>query len=274
MTLDRDLAVELHDVFQVMQLTRDTPLESLVGVDLVSLEPGQTSQIHRHNRAETVLYMLDGAGVVVIDDTDHAVTAGDRVRIPAGAFHGVRTGDALAALPVRAVAADPRREHRRVGPRAEMMRSPATPADVGPFLSRYLPYLLQRADQLMSRRFHADLQAAGIGVSEWRVLAVLLDDGELPLSVLAGATMLPQPTTTHAVARLEVAGHVARRTGAVRPSPAHRRPDTCGALARRGARGDRRRRERDVLAALPPHDVARLRDEIALLTDSLLAATW
>ena len=92
-TVDRDLAVELHDVFHVMQLTRDTPLESLVGVDLVSLEPGQTSQIHRHNRAETVLYMLDGAGVVVVGDTDHAVTAGDRIRIPAGAFHGVRTGD-------------------------------------------------------------------------------------------------------------------------------------------------------------------------------------
>ena len=38
-----------------------------------------------------------------------------------------------------------------------------------PFLAGYLPYLLQRADQLMSRRFHGDLQAAGIGVSEWRV---------------------------------------------------------------------------------------------------------
>jgi quercetin dioxygenase-like cupin family protein len=91
--VDRDLEVELHDVFNVMQLTRDTDLESLVGVDHVSLQPQQTSQIHRHNRAETVLYMLSGSGVVVIDDTDHHVAAGDRIRIRAGAFHGVRTDE-------------------------------------------------------------------------------------------------------------------------------------------------------------------------------------
>jgi mannose-6-phosphate isomerase-like protein (cupin superfamily) len=92
--IDRDLAVELHDVFHVMQLTRDTDLETLVGVDHVELEPNQTSQIHRHNRAETVLYITAGSGTVVVEDVDHDVTAGDRVRIRPGEFHGVRTGDA------------------------------------------------------------------------------------------------------------------------------------------------------------------------------------
>jgi mannose-6-phosphate isomerase-like protein (cupin superfamily) len=90
---DRDLATELHDIFHVTQLTRDTDLESRVGVDHVTVEPGQTSQIHRHNRAETVLYISAGAGTVVIEDVDHAVTAGDRVRIRPGEYHGVRTGD-------------------------------------------------------------------------------------------------------------------------------------------------------------------------------------
>jgi DNA-binding MarR family transcriptional regulator len=83
-----------------------------------------------------------------------------------------------------------------------------------PFLPTYLPYLLQRADDAMSRPFHRYLRAEGIVVSEWRVLAVLLDDGEYPLSALAERTMLPQPTTTHAVARLEARGLVARRAGA------------------------------------------------------------
>lgn len=100
--VDRDLERELHDVFNVMQLTRGTDLEHDVGVDLVDLDPGQTSQIHRHNRAETVLYIMDGDGIVVIDDTHHAVTAGDRIRIRPGQFHGVRTGaDPLTFLSVQ-----------------------------------------------------------------------------------------------------------------------------------------------------------------------------
>jgi quercetin dioxygenase-like cupin family protein len=89
---DRNLAVDVNDVFQVMQLTRGTELESIVGADYVRLDPEQTSKIHRHNRAETVLYVLDGHGVVVVEDVDHKVVAGDRIRIRTGQYHGVRTG--------------------------------------------------------------------------------------------------------------------------------------------------------------------------------------
>lgn len=89
---DSDLAVELHDVFNVLQVTRDTVLESSVGVDIVGMDPGQTSQVHRHNLAETVLYFLEGAATVEVNDVDHSVTAGDRLRIGKGEFHGVRTG--------------------------------------------------------------------------------------------------------------------------------------------------------------------------------------
>jgi DNA-binding MarR family transcriptional regulator len=84
------------------------------------------------------------------------------------------------------------------------------PSDSGEFLPRYLPYLLHRVDQLLSARFHRDLQASGTAVSEWRVLAVLLDHDGLPLSQLSDRTMLPQPTTTHAVSRLEADGAVER----------------------------------------------------------------
>jgi quercetin dioxygenase-like cupin family protein len=90
---DSDLAVELHDVFNVLQVTRDTELEADVGVDIVAMDPGQTSQIHRHNLSETVLYFVDGHATVEVSDVDHPVTAGDRLRIAKGEFHGVRTAD-------------------------------------------------------------------------------------------------------------------------------------------------------------------------------------
>jgi quercetin dioxygenase-like cupin family protein len=88
---DRDLEVERHDVFGVMQLTRDTPLEHEVAADLVVVEAGQTSNVHRHNRAETVLYILDGESDVLVDDTVLHVRKGDRVLVGKGQFHGFVT---------------------------------------------------------------------------------------------------------------------------------------------------------------------------------------
>ena len=90
--VDADLEVELHDVFHVTQLTRGTALETEVGADHVVLEPHRTSKIHRHNLAETVLYVLDGTGVVVVGGTDPAVMAGARIRIRPGQVPGVRAG--------------------------------------------------------------------------------------------------------------------------------------------------------------------------------------
>lgn len=90
-SLERDLVVERHDVFNVMQLTRGTRLEPLVAADIVTMDRGETSQIHRHNHAETVLYFLDGTAVVVVGDDDVAVSAGDRLTIGMGVYHGVRT---------------------------------------------------------------------------------------------------------------------------------------------------------------------------------------
>jgi len=92
--LDSDLEVELHDVFHVMQVTRDTPLATEVAADLVTVDPGQCSSTHRHNRAETVLYFLEGEGEVLLTESHEpvAVRAGDRLLIGKGVFHAVRTG--------------------------------------------------------------------------------------------------------------------------------------------------------------------------------------
>lgn len=91
-TTDRAPASVRHDIFDVTQLTSGSELETLVAADHVRVEPGQESQIHRHNEAETVLFVLDGSGTVVVDDIDHDVAVGDRIHIGRGVFHGVRTG--------------------------------------------------------------------------------------------------------------------------------------------------------------------------------------
>ena len=58
--------------------------------------------MHRHNEAETILYILEGMGVVLVGDTPVPVAAGDRVLIHKGVFHGVRTeGSRLRFLSVQ-----------------------------------------------------------------------------------------------------------------------------------------------------------------------------
>ena len=81
------------------------------------------------------------------------------------------------------------------------------------FLTSYLPYILRRADQVLSAPFYEALAEHNIGRSEWRVLAVLEDLGELPVLALADAALSPQPTVTHALRRLEKRGLVRRTTG-------------------------------------------------------------
>lgn len=83
------------------------------------------------------------------------------------------------------------------------------------FLQSYLPYLLHRTDQLLSARFHRALHPRGVSVSEWRILAVLRETPAATITELAERTMLPQPTTTHAVGRLETGALVERTASTV-----------------------------------------------------------
>jgi DNA-binding MarR family transcriptional regulator len=86
-------------------------------------------------------------------------------------------------------------------------------ATTASFLDGYLPYLLRQADQTLSAPFYARLTHHGVARSEWRVLAVLEDAGELSVLDLAAASLSPQPTVTHALRRLEERGLVQRTLG-------------------------------------------------------------
>ena len=81
------------------------------------------------------------------------------------------------------------------------------------FLDGYLPYLLRQADQTLSEPFYAVLNRYGVARSEWRVLAVLHELGDLGVVELAAAALSPQPTVTHALRRLESRDLVTRRPG-------------------------------------------------------------
>lgn len=71
------------------------------------------------------------------------------------------------------------------------------------FLHTYLPYLLRQADQTLSDAFYRELAVRGVQRSEWRVLAVLHERGSMSINELTRTALSPQPTVTHAVARLE-----------------------------------------------------------------------
>lgn len=86
--------------------------------------------------------------------------------------------------------------------------------DGNDFLGSYLPYLLRQADQVLSAPFYAVLTHYGVARSDWRVLAVLAELGEVTVLDLAFASLSPQPTVTHSLRRLEKQGLVSRTRGA------------------------------------------------------------
>ncbi|EON10958.1 MULTISPECIES: MarR family winged helix-turn-helix transcriptional regulator [Pandoraea] len=84
------------------------------------------------------------------------------------------------------------------------------PAGGAPFVDDYLAYLLARASTLVSNEFHREVAAAGLGVSEWRVLATLSDGRARTINQLADIVLAKQPTLTKVVDRLEATGDVVR----------------------------------------------------------------
>jgi quercetin dioxygenase-like cupin family protein len=69
-----------HPVFVV-----DLP-SKVLSMTIGGLEPGQTTNKHRHNY-ETVIYVLEGNGYTLIEDRKVEWTAGDAVYIPIWAWH-------------------------------------------------------------------------------------------------------------------------------------------------------------------------------------------
>ena len=78
------------------------------------------------------------------------------------------------------------------------------------FVDSYLPYLLARASFSISNEFHAQVEAAGFTVSEWRILASLSGVKQRTVGELADIVLAKQPTVTKMVLRMADQGLVMR----------------------------------------------------------------
>ena len=78
------------------------------------------------------------------------------------------------------------------------------------FVDSYLPYLLARASFSISSEFHAQVEAAGFTVSEWRILASLSGVKQRTVGELADIVLAKQPTVTKMVLRMADQGLVIR----------------------------------------------------------------
>ena len=78
------------------------------------------------------------------------------------------------------------------------------------FVDSYLPYLLARASFTISSEFHAQVEAAGFTVSEWRILASLSGVKQRTVGELADIVLAKQPTVTKMVLRMADQGLVMR----------------------------------------------------------------
>ncbi|WP_197435262.1 MarR family winged helix-turn-helix transcriptional regulator [Nitratireductor arenosus] len=78
-------------------------------------------------------------------------------------------------------------------------------------LDNILPYLINRLGFRMSRMLNRDLRAYGLGISHWRVLAVLDSARAVTINDLADYAMIEQSTLSRLVMRMEEQALVRRK---------------------------------------------------------------
>jgi mannose-6-phosphate isomerase-like protein (cupin superfamily) len=65
----------------------DAPLAPAAWAHAVDIDG---AKLHFHKRSAELYYVLDGAGVVLLDGVEHPVQKGSLVHIPPGVVHGAR----------------------------------------------------------------------------------------------------------------------------------------------------------------------------------------
>ncbi len=78
------------------------------------------------------------------------------------------------------------------------------------WLQSFIPYLIYRITNQLTRRIRGRLRKSGINITRWRVLAVLRAHGELSLGRIVDLTVMEQPSVSRVVAQLEREGLVKR----------------------------------------------------------------
>lgn len=83
------------------------------------------------------------------------------------------------------------------------------------WLQQFVPYLLYRITNQMTRRLRGRLRKSGINISRWRVLAVLRANGEMSLGQIVELTAMDQPSISRVVTQLESDGLVLGKSSAI-----------------------------------------------------------
>lgn len=78
------------------------------------------------------------------------------------------------------------------------------------WLQKFVPYLVYRITNQLTRRMRGRLRKAGINIARWRVLAVLRAQGNLSLGKIVELTVMEQPSVSRVVSQLEREGMVKR----------------------------------------------------------------
>ena len=76
-------------------------VSAAVTVNLVRFLNGGKNKRHTHT-ADQILYITEGDGIVADDETEHELSAGDIVHVPAGTvhWHGAQPGKDMAHLSI------------------------------------------------------------------------------------------------------------------------------------------------------------------------------
>lgn len=133
-----------------------------------------------------------------------------------------------------------------------------TPADPL-LLERFLPYRLSVLSNLVSSRIAAHYsERFGLGIPEWRVLAVLAQEPGLSAAEVAERTAMDKVAVSRAVAALQRTGRLERAMDASDRRRSRLRLSAAGAEVYRQVVPVARRLEHDLLDALTPDDRAAL----------------
>jgi len=79
------------DVFSVTQMAPHTFLIGVAGVDFIRIPAHSVSEVHRHNSSDSVILIVEGEAIVIVDDREIEVRPGVRLVLPRKSFHGFRT---------------------------------------------------------------------------------------------------------------------------------------------------------------------------------------
>jgi mannose-6-phosphate isomerase-like protein (cupin superfamily) len=85
------LEPETFNVFLVSQLAPGTFIDGLAGLDFVVIPKHSTSEIHRHDFSDNLVYITSGHAEVFLNGERHDIHPKMRIVIPKTVSHGFRT---------------------------------------------------------------------------------------------------------------------------------------------------------------------------------------